>query len=56
MPPGDPAVSKISQLVIKLGGPSSFVGGVTPGLVVLGSIRKQAEQARGSNPVCSTPP
>jgi hypothetical protein len=37
-----------SQLVIKVGGP--IVGGAIPGLVVLGSIRKQAEQARGSKP------
>jgi hypothetical protein len=37
-----------SQLVINLGGP--FVGDAIPGLVVLGSIRKQAEQARGSKP------
>jgi hypothetical protein len=33
-----------SQLVIKVGGP--LVGGTFSGLVVLGSIRKQAEQAR----------
>jgi hypothetical protein len=32
-----------SQLVIKRGGP--LVGGIISGLVVLGSIRKQAEQA-----------
>jgi hypothetical protein len=39
-----------SQLVIKQGGPT--VGGTSPGMVVLGSIRKQAEeQARGSKPV-----
>jgi hypothetical protein len=38
-----------SQLVIKGGGP--IVGGAIPGLVVLGSIRKQDEQARGSKPV-----
>jgi hypothetical protein len=38
-----------SQLVIKGGGP--FVGGTISGLVVLGSIREQAEQARGSKPV-----
>jgi hypothetical protein len=38
-----------SQLVIKREGP--MVGGAIPGLVVLGSIRKQAEQARGSKPV-----
>jgi hypothetical protein len=35
-----------SQLVIKGGGP--LVGGTISGLVVLGSVRKQAEQARGS--------
>ena len=28
-----------------------MVGGAIPGLVVLGSIREQAEQARGSKPV-----
>jgi hypothetical protein len=33
-----------SQLVIKAG--ELLVGGATPGLVVLGSIRKQAEKAR----------
>jgi hypothetical protein len=38
-----------SQLVIKRGGP--LVGGTISGLVVLGSISKQAEQARGSKPV-----
>jgi hypothetical protein len=43
-----------SQLVIK--GPSPIVGGSNPGLVVLGSIRKQAEQARGSKPVRNIPP
>jgi hypothetical protein len=43
-----------SQLVIKWGGP--IVGGVIPGLVVLDSIRKQAEQARGSKPVRNIPP
>jgi hypothetical protein len=32
------------------------VGAVAPGLVVLGSIRKQTEQAMGSKPVSSTPP
>jgi hypothetical protein len=32
------------------------VGGASPGLVVLGSIRKQAEQARGSKPVSHIPP
>jgi hypothetical protein len=32
------------------------MGGAIPGLVVLCSIRKQAEQARESNPVSSTPP
>ena len=43
-----------SQLVIKGEGPP--VGGVIPGLVVLGSIREQAEQARGSKPVRNIPP
>jgi hypothetical protein len=43
-----------SQLVIKGGGP--IVGSVIPGLVVLGSIRKQAEQARESKPVRNIPP
>ena len=38
-----------SQSVIKGGGP--LVGGAIPGLVVLGSIRKQTEQARVSKPV-----
>ena len=33
-----------------------MVGGVIPGLVVLSSIRKQAEQAMRSKPVSSTPP
>jgi hypothetical protein len=32
------------------------VGGAIPGLVVLGSIREQAEQARGSKPVSNIPP
>jgi hypothetical protein len=43
-----------SQLVIKRGGP--IVGGAIPGLVVLDSIREQAEQARGSKPVRSILP
>jgi hypothetical protein len=43
-----------SQLGIKVGGP--IVGGAIPGLVVLGSIRKQAEQARRSKPVSNIPP
>jgi hypothetical protein len=41
-----------SQLVIKRGGP--IVRGAIPGLVVLGSRREQAEQAKGSKPVSST--
>jgi hypothetical protein len=36
-------------------GPAYFVG-ATSGLVVLGSVRKQAEQAMGSKPVSSAPP
>ncbi len=43
-----------SQLVIKGGGP--LVGGTISGLVVLGSIREQAEQARGNKPVRNIPP
>ena len=43
-----------SQLVIKGVGP--LVGGTISGLVVLGSIRKQAEQVRGSKPVKNIPP
>jgi hypothetical protein len=38
-----------SQLVIKWGG--SLVGGAISGLVVLGSIRKQAEQASKEHPM-----
>ena len=43
-----------SQLVIKRERP--LVGGNISGLVVLGSIREQAEQARGSKPVKNIPP
>ena len=43
-----------SQLVIKGGGP--IVGCDIPGLKILGSIRKQAEQAMGSKPVSNIPP
>jgi hypothetical protein len=43
-----------SQLVIKGEGP--LVGGTILGLVVLGSIREQAERARGSKPVMNIPP
>jgi hypothetical protein len=43
-----------SQLVIK--GKRPLVGGTISGLVVLGSIREQAEQARGGKPVRNTPP
>jgi hypothetical protein len=32
------------------------VGGAIPGLVVLGSIRRQAEKASGSKPVKTIPP
>jgi len=32
------------------------MGDTIPGLVVLGFIRKQAEQAKGSMPVSSIPP
>jgi hypothetical protein len=43
-----------SQLVIK--GERLLVGGTISGLVVLGSIREQAEQARKSKPVKNIPP
>jgi hypothetical protein len=43
-----------SQLVIKEERP--LVGGVISGLVVLGSIREQAEQARGGKPIKNIPP
>jgi hypothetical protein len=43
-----------SQLVIK--GERPLMGIAISGLVVLGSIRKQAEQARGSKPVSNIPP
>jgi hypothetical protein len=43
-----------SQLVIK--GERPLVGVTISGLIVLGSIREQAEQARGSNPVRNIPP
>lgn len=33
-----------------------MVDGAIPGLVVLGSIRKEAEQVMGSKPVSSSPP
>jgi hypothetical protein len=42
-----------SQLVIK--GERLLVGGTISGLVDLGSIREQAEQARGSKPVENIP-
>jgi hypothetical protein len=44
----------LSQLVIK--GERPLVGGTISVLVVLGSIREQAEQARGSMPVKNIPP
>jgi hypothetical protein len=37
-------------------GERPLVGGAISGLVVLGSIREQAEQARGSKPVRNIPP
>jgi hypothetical protein len=44
----------LSQLVIK--GERPLVGGTISGLVVLDSLRKQAEQARGSKPAKNIPP
>jgi hypothetical protein len=43
-----------SQLMIK--GERPLVGGTISGLAVLGSIREQAEQARGSKLVRNIPP
>jgi hypothetical protein len=43
-----------SQLVIK--GERPLVGGTISGLVILGSIREQAEQARRGKPVMNIPP
>ena len=43
-----------SQLVIK--GERPLVGGAISGLVVLGSIREQVEQARGGRLVKNIPP
>jgi hypothetical protein len=43
-----------SQLVVKGGVP--LVGGTISGLVVLDSIREQAEQARVRKPVSNVPP
>jgi hypothetical protein len=37
-------------------GEKPLVGGTISGLVVLGSIREQAEQGRGSKPVKNIPP
>ena len=45
---------EFSQLMIK--GERPLVGGTITGLAVLGSIREQAEQARGSKPVKNIPP
>jgi hypothetical protein len=44
----------LSQLVVK--GERPLVGGTISGLVVLGSIREQAKQARKSKPVKNIPP
>jgi hypothetical protein len=43
-----------SQLVIK--GERPLVGGTISWLFILGSIREQAEKARGSKPVRNIPP
>jgi hypothetical protein len=54
VPPQDLALRYFSQLLIK--GERPLVGGTISELVVLGSIREQAEQARGSKPVSNIPP
>jgi hypothetical protein len=53
MPPLRSNCKAFSQLVIK--GERPLVGGAISGLVVLGSIRKQAEQAREGKPVKNIP-
>jgi len=50
-----PSCKAFSQLMIK-GRTQPMVGGAIHGLVVLGSIREQAEEARGSKPVSNIPP
>jgi hypothetical protein len=45
-----------SQLMIKGGRVHPIVCGAIPGLVVLGSLRKQLKQARESKPVSNIPP
>lgn len=42
--------------MINVGRAQPIVYGAIPGLVVLGSSRKQIEQAMGSKPVSNTPP
>ena len=49
-----PSCKALSQLVIKREGP--LVGSAIPGLVVLGSIREQAEQSSRSKSVGNIPP
>ena len=61
MPSEDLAVGKptghfLNQGLMVVGGTQSIVGGAIVGLMVLDSIRKQAEQARESKPISSTPP
>ena len=45
-----PSCKAFSQLVINGGGPSPFWVGAITGLMVLGSTRKQAEQAKRNKP------
>jgi hypothetical protein len=44
----------IFSIIDQVEGP--LVGGAIPGLVVLGSIREQADKARGNKPVRNIPP
>jgi hypothetical protein len=46
-----PTCRTFSYLVIEVGGPQPIVGSAIPGKVVLGAIRKQAEQATRCKPV-----
>ena len=51
----EPSCKAFSQLVISGGRAQPTVGGAVPELVVLGSIRKQAEQASRLHPSSSAP-
>jgi hypothetical protein len=55
MPPRDPAVVWFFSVSAQCGEAQTIMCGAVPGLMVLVSIRKQAEQVRERKPVISTP-